>query len=112
MDVENSKINLITIIILIRIIRICWWRKNIITILLRLELLIISLFTVITFYISEISLSSLLIILTIIVRGSRIGLRLLISLSHTHNSSNSSFINIITFAKNYPSYIFYINFNK
>lgn len=100
MDVEKSNINLLSIIIIIRVLRICWWRKRIILILLRLELLIISIFTTIITIISLASNSSLLLILAIIVTGSSLGLSLLVSISHLHNSSNSYYINMLTSDKN------------
>lgn len=111
MDVENLYINIIFIIIIIRTLRICWWRKNIILILLSLEILIISLFISIILSISTISTSSLLIILAIIVRGSRLGLRLLVSISHLHKSSNSIYINTLTYDKTTHSFNFY-NYNN
>lgn len=89
MDVENSFINVIKAIILIRITRIFWWRKNIIILLLSLELLLISTFTLISTNLLFISATSLLIILTIIVAGSSLGLVLLVSLCRFFKSPNS-----------------------
>lgn len=101
MDVENSiKINFIKIIIIISVSRICWWRKNMILILLSLELLILSIFTIIIINVPIISIFNMLIIISIIVRGSTIGLALLVSLVNSHNSSSSVYINILTFDKN------------
>lgn len=100
MDVENSKINLIKIIIIIRRLRICWWRKNIIIILLSLELILLTLFFSLSTSLTNLPSFSLFIILILIVRGSTLGLRILVSLSYSHNSSNPIFINLLTFDKN------------
>lgn len=108
MDVENSKINFINIILILRITSLCWWRKNIIILLLRLEFILISLFFLISLSIITSLYTSILIILIIIVRGSRLGLRLLVTISKSHNSSNSYYINLLTFDKNNFTKIFII----
>lgn len=95
---------------IISISRICWWRKNIILILLRLEILILSIFTIIIISIPTTSIFNLLVIITVIVRGSTIGLGLLVSLVNSHNSSSSIYINILTFDKN--NYSYNINYNS
>nr|AOW68570.1 NADH dehydrogenase subunit 4L [Ebrechtella tricuspidata] len=85
--------------LMMSIISMCWWRKNIITMLLSMEFLLISLYYFISQLITTISLSSFLIMLVMMVSGSSLGLSLLISLSQTHNSSSTTSINMFTFAK-------------
>jgi len=99
LDVEIDKI-FVKIIILLRIFRICWWRKNIIVILLRLELLVISLYTLLNQFNSLYIAFYILVIATIIVRASSLGLSLIVSLSRAHNSSSCSFIWNIIFENN------------
>nr|YP_010219075.1 NADH dehydrogenase subunit 4L [Phoneutria boliviensis]UBY46228.1 NADH dehydrogenase subunit 4L [Phoneutria boliviensis] len=81
------------------ILSMCWWRKNIIPMLLSMELMLISLYFFLTSSNSLISMSSLLIMLTLMASGSSMGLSLLVSLSRSHNSSSSTPINMLTFAK-------------
>nr|YP_010545525.1 NADH dehydrogenase subunit 4L [Parasteatoda cingulata]UYG23922.1 NADH dehydrogenase subunit 4L [Parasteatoda cingulata] len=94
-------------IMIINMISILWWRKNIIILLLNLELLLISLFSIMLVYNLSSSFISALIMLTIMVSGSSIGLSMLVSLSQSHHSSKSSFMWMLTFDKIYSS----INYN-
>nr|YP_009131529.1 NADH dehydrogenase subunit 4L [Argyroneta aquatica]AIL95163.1 NADH dehydrogenase subunit 4L [Argyroneta aquatica]QNV11920.1 NADH dehydrogenase subunit 4L [Pisaura mirabilis] len=86
---------LMKLMMYISILSMCWWRKTIIMLLLSLELLLISLFLSLSInnQFSQISLFSMLVMMT---AGSSIGLSMLVSLSHSHNSSNSIFINMMT----------------
>nr|YP_010297092.1 NADH dehydrogenase subunit 4L [Plator insolens]UMI39152.1 NADH dehydrogenase subunit 4L [Plator insolens] len=95
--------NFMNIMISISIMSMCWWRKNLIPMLMSLELLIISLFLTLLTSISFSSLSSMLIILVLMVSGSSLGLSLLVSMSHSHKSSMSSYMNMMTFDKIYYS---------
>nr|YP_009744384.1 NADH dehydrogenase subunit 4L [Oxyopes hupingensis]QIE13336.1 NADH dehydrogenase subunit 4L [Oxyopes hupingensis] len=96
----------IFIMITLSILSMCWWRKNILIMILSLEMLLISLFFHIATNMNLISLPSLMIMLTMMVSGSSMSLSMLISLSNSHKSSNSIFINFLTFVKNYyPSFL-------
>nr|AWN56282.1 NADH dehydrogenase subunit 4L [Goeldia sp. DPP-2018] len=78
----------------------CWWRKNIIMLLLSIELLILSLFCLISFSFMMNPSIQLLSMLVIMATGTSLGLSLLVSMSFSHNSLSSNFINSLTFDKN------------
>jgi len=109
LDVEISSINFIKTVLILSLTRILWWRKNIIILLLNLELIIISTLYLIILVNIISPFINILIILTLIARASSIGLRLIISLSRSFNSSNSIYIWSLIFDKNFISFIF--NFN-
>nr|YP_009172226.1 NADH dehydrogenase subunit 4L [Cyrtarachne nagasakiensis]ALF36383.1 NADH dehydrogenase subunit 4L [Cyrtarachne nagasakiensis] len=79
----------IKILIIISIISLWWWRKNILIILLNFEFMILSIFTLISLKINFISSLSLMIMLTIMVAGSSLGLTLMVSLCRFFKSSES-----------------------
>nr|YP_009158058.1 NADH dehydrogenase subunit 4L [Carrhotus xanthogramma]AKH36474.1 NADH dehydrogenase subunit 4L [Carrhotus xanthogramma] len=97
--------NLLFTMIMMSLTSMCWWRKNIILMLLSLEMLIMSLFTLMATSLPLSNMSSLLLMLVMMVSGSSFGLSLLVSMSHTYNSSNSIYINLLTYVK----YILYFN---
>nr|AIA77343.1 NADH dehydrogenase subunit 4L [Argiope amoena] len=81
--------NVIKTMILISITSLWWWRKNVIILLLSLELMLMSIFTLIATKMFVLSPMSLLSMLTIMVAGSSLGLVLLVSLCRFFKSPNS-----------------------
>lgn len=103
----DAKIELILLKLIawLRMFSICWWRKNVIIILLRLELFLITLFVLVNEINSLFISFYILIIATIIVRGSSLGLALLVSISRSHNSSTCSLVWNIIFGDNNHKFI-------
>nr|YP_009689587.1 NADH dehydrogenase subunit 4L [Neoscona multiplicans]QCF46306.1 NADH dehydrogenase subunit 4L [Neoscona multiplicans] len=81
--------NSIKIMILIGITSLLWWRKNIIILLLSLELMLMSIFTLIAMKLFLMSPISIMIMLTIMVAGSSLGLVLMVSLCRFFKSPNA-----------------------
>nr|QNV12051.1 NADH dehydrogenase subunit 4L [Linyphia triangularis] len=82
----------IKLMVTMSFLSICWWRKNIIFMLLSLEMLLMSLFILLMMNNNLNMTMSMLIMVTIMVSGSSIGLAFLVALSRSHNSSNCTFI--------------------
>nr|YP_009680183.1 NADH dehydrogenase subunit 4L [Neoscona scylla]QDF64717.1 NADH dehydrogenase subunit 4L [Neoscona scylla] len=81
--------NSIKTMILISITSLWWWRKNIIILLLSLELMLMSIFTLIATKLFSMSPISIMIMLTIMVAGSSLGLVLMVSLCRFFKSPNT-----------------------
>nr|YP_009117196.1 NADH dehydrogenase subunit 4L [Neoscona theisi]AJE26552.1 NADH dehydrogenase subunit 4L [Neoscona theisi] len=79
----------IKIMILISITSLWWWRKNIIILLLSLELMLMSIFTLVATNLFSMSPTAIMVMLTIMVAGSSLGLILMVSLCRFFKSPNA-----------------------
>nr|YP_009171757.1 NADH dehydrogenase subunit 4L [Tetragnatha nitens]AKG65089.1 NADH dehydrogenase subunit 4L [Tetragnatha nitens] len=89
-----------------------WWRKNIIMILLSMEMILTILFISIssTAYMN-LSLNSMFMLIMMVV-GSSIGISLMVAISRLQNSINSTTIWTLTFVENYNNNSFYSTYQK
>nr|AUJ21347.1 NADH dehydrogenase subunit 4L [Tetragnatha similis] len=92
------------------LVSLCWWRKNIILLLLSMEMILTILFMIISsMSLTSMSLNSMF-MLTMMVIGSSIGISMMVALSRLQNSTNSSIIWSLTFDKTNSSNFPLINF--